>query len=120
MKIAVTAQGKTLESPVDPRFGRAQYFIVVETESGDFELLDNEQNVNAPQGAGIQAAKTVADTKAEVLITGHCGPKAFRALSAAGIKVVVGADGTVSEALEKLKSGELKPAEDADVAGHWA
>lgn len=119
MKVAITSQGKDLESQVDPRFGRAQAFIVVETDSGDLEVVDNEQNLNAPQGAGIQAGKTVAESGAEVVITGHCGPNAFRTLSAAGIKVVVGARGTVGEVLEKFKSGELKPAEDADVQGHW-
>ena len=120
MKVAITAQGKTLESPVDPRFGRAQCFILIDTDSGGFEVVDNQQNVNASQGAGIQAAKTIADRKAEVLVTGHCGPKAFRTLLSAGIKVVVGAGGTGTEALEKFKSGELKPAEGADVEGHWA
>lgn len=119
MKVAVTAQGNTLDSPVDPRFGRAQYFIVVETDSGEFEVVDNEQNLNAPQGAGIQAGRTVAEHKAEVLITGHCGPNAFRTLSAAKVKVVVGAEGTVKEALDKFKNGELKSAEGADVDGHW-
>jgi predicted Fe-Mo cluster-binding NifX family protein len=119
VKVAVTAQGKTLESPVDPRFGRAQYFIVVETDSGEFEVVDNQQNLNAPQGAGIQAGSIVAERNAEVLITGHCGPNAFRTLSAAGVKVVVGAEGTVAETLEKFKNGELKPAEGADVEGHW-
>jgi predicted Fe-Mo cluster-binding NifX family protein len=119
MKVAVTAQGKDLDSPVDPRFGRAQYFIVVETEGGELEVLDNEQNLNAPQGAGIQAGITIAESGAQVLITGHCGPKAFRTLSAAGVKVVVGAEGTVGEALEKFKAGELKAADGADVEGHW-
>ncbi len=119
MKVAVTAQGKTLESSVDPRFGRAQCFIIVDTETDDFEVVDNKQNLNAAQGAGIQAGRTVAEHKAEVLITGHCGPNAFRTLSSAGIKVAVGAEGTVAEALEKFKSGELKAAEGADVEGHW-
>jgi predicted Fe-Mo cluster-binding NifX family protein len=119
VKIAVTAQGQTLESPVDPRFGRAKYFIVVETDSGDFEVVDNEQNLNAQQGAGIQAARTVAEKGAETVITGHCGPNAFRTLSAGGIKVVVGAEGTVTESLEKFKTGDLQAADDADVQGHW-
>ena len=119
MKVAVTAQGKTLDSPMDPRFGRAQCFIVVDTDSGDFEVADNQQNLNAAQGAGIQAGKTVADSGAEVLLTGHCGPNAYRTLSAAGVKVVVGAEGSVKEALEKFKNGELKPSEGADVEGHW-
>ncbi len=119
MKVAVTAQGKSLESLVDPRFGRAQFFIVVETDCGEFEVVDNQQNLNAAQGAGIQAGRTVAESGAQVLITGHCGPKAFRTLSAAQVKVVVGAEGTVSEALEKFEKGDLETAEGANVEGHW-
>ncbi len=119
MKIAVTSQGRTLNDGVDPRFGRTQTFLVVDTDSGEFEAVDNKQNLDAAQGAGIQAARLVGEHGAEAVITGHCGPKAFRTLAAAGIKVVVGAEGTVAEALEKFKAGDLKPADDADVEGHW-
>ena len=119
MKVAITSQGAELSSAVDPRFGRAKYFIIADTESGGFKTVNNAQNLNAAQGAGIQAAQNVSAKGAEVLITGHCGPNAFRTLSAAGIKVVVGAEGTVAEALEKFKAGELKESEGADVEGHW-
>ena len=119
MKAAVTSRGRTLGDEVDPRFGRAQVFLVVDTETGEFEAVDNKQNLEAAQGAGIQAARLVAERGADVVITGHCGPKAFRTLSAAGIKVVGGAEGTVAEELEKFKAGDLKPAGDADVEGHW-
>ena len=120
MKIAITAQGQDLQSLVDPRFGRAQWFIIADLETGRFEAVNNEQNLNAVQGAGIQAAENLARHGASHLITGHCGPKAFRALTAAGIKIVVGAKGTVAEALEKFKRGELNTAEGPDVEGHWA
>jgi predicted Fe-Mo cluster-binding NifX family protein len=120
MKIAVTSTGKTLESPVDPRFGRAAYFVLVDTDTGAFEAHDNAQNLNAAQGAGIQSAQTVSRLGAGAVITGHCGPKAFRTLRAAGIQVVVGAEGTVAQAVEAFKSGKLKPAESSDVEGHWA
>lgn len=119
MKVVVTSQGETLESKVDPRFGRAKNFIIVDTESGDFECVDNAQNLNAAQGAGIQAAQNVANTDAEALVTGNCGPKAFKVLEASKIKVYVGADGTVAEAIEKFKNGELNEAENANVEGHW-
>ncbi len=119
MKIAVSAQGETLESVVDPRFGRAPHFVIVDAESGAFEAVNNAQNVNAMQGAGIQAAETIANSGAEVILTGHCGPNAFRTLNAADIKVCVGAEGTVAQAVEAFKSGALKPADDADVDGHW-
>jgi predicted Fe-Mo cluster-binding NifX family protein len=120
MKVAVSAVGKTLDSAVDPRFGRAAGFVLVDTETGEHEAIDNAQNLHAMQGAGIQAAQTVSSHKADYVITGHCGPKAFRTLEAAGVKVVIGAEGTVAEAVEKLKSGELMPTQGADVEGHWA
>jgi predicted Fe-Mo cluster-binding NifX family protein len=120
MKIAITAQGQDLQSLVDPRFGRAQWFIIANLETGRFETVSNEQNLNAVQGAGIQAAENVARHGPSYLVTGHCGPKAFRALSEAGIRVIVGAEGTVGEVLERFKRGELKPTEGPDVTGHWA
>jgi predicted Fe-Mo cluster-binding NifX family protein len=119
MKVIVTAQGETMDSQVDPRFGRAKNFIVIDTESGEFRTLDNTQNLNAAQGAGIQSAQNVANESVEALLTGNCGPKAFKVLSAANIKVYVGATGTVAEAIENLKNGELKESTEANVEGHW-
>ena len=120
VKVAVTSRGEALDGPVDPRFGRAAGFIIVDTESGESAFCDNVQNLNAAQGAGIQAAQNVARHDVDCVITGHCGPKAFRTLSAAGIKVIVGVKGTVAEAVEMFKAGELSPAKTADVEGHWA
>ncbi len=111
MRIAVTAREPSLSSIVDERFGRAACFVVVDADTMAFEPLDNEQNVNAAQGAGIQAAALVADKNVDCVITGHCGPNAFRALAEAGIKVVVGAEGTVEETVQRFKKGELKPSE---------
>ena len=119
MKILVTASGETPESPVDPRFGRAAKFIVHDSETGEFLAVDNSQNLNAAQGAGIQAAQTVVDLGADVVLTGHCGPNAFRTLSVAGVQVVVGVEGTVAEAVERFKAGDIQPAEAPDVQGHW-
>jgi predicted Fe-Mo cluster-binding NifX family protein len=119
MKVAVTSEGKDLDSRVDPRFGRAKYFLLVDSETGAFEAMDNRQNLNAVQGAGIQSAENVSRSGATVLLTGHCGPKAFLALKTAGIKVYTGLGGTVSEALGKFKEGGLKEAAGADVQGHW-
>ena len=82
-------------------------------------LLKYDQNLNLPQGAGIQAAQHLVNNEVEGVITGHCGPKAFRVLSAAGIAVYNCDAQTVSEAIEQFKSGVLKPAESADVEGHW-
>jgi predicted Fe-Mo cluster-binding NifX family protein len=120
MKIAISAEGPDLQSLVAPRFGRAQWFIIADLETGELKAISNEQNRSAAQGAGIQAAENVARHVPSYLITGHCGPKAFRALTAAGIRVVVGAEGSVRDVLEKFKRGELKPAEGPDVTGHWA
>lgn len=119
MRIAVTSRGDGLSSEVDPRFGRAAKFVVVDTETDAVEVVDNTQNVNAAQGAGIQAGQNVAGLKVDVVLTGHCGPNAFRTLGAAGIKVVTGASGTVAQAVEDFKAGKLEAAGDADVDGHW-
>lgn len=119
MKIAITAQGAEPTSPVDPRFGRAAGFLVYDTESGEYSAHDNAQNLNAAQGAGIQAAETVSRLGVQAVITGHCGPKAFRALSAGGISVYAGVECSVEEAVARFQRGELTVAGDADVSSHW-
>jgi predicted Fe-Mo cluster-binding NifX family protein len=120
MKVAVSSQGADLQSPLDPRFGRARYFVVVDTGTGAFSAADNTVNLNAAQGAGIQAGKRVAELGVEGLITGHVGPKAFSTLQAAGVKIYPGASGTVAEGVEQFKAGKLQEASAADVERHWA
>ncbi|MGA1844983.1 MAG: NifB/NifX family molybdenum-iron cluster-binding protein [bacterium] len=119
MKIAFSTSGETLDAPVDTRFGRAPKFLVYDMETNTFQVIDNHQNMNAMQGAGIQAAQTIARLGVDGLVTGHCGPKAFRVLSAAGITIYNTDAPTIAAALEALRSGTLKPSESADVAGHW-
>lgn len=119
MKIAVTAKDSTLASEVDPHFGRARKFIVVDSETGQFEVRDNMQNLNAAQGAGIQAAQTVAGLGADILVTGNVGPKAFRALSAAGIRIFLAKSGTVAEAVANCSASRLPEATSANVESHW-
>lgn len=119
MNIAITSKGQTLESEIDPRFGRAATFIIYDTETGEFAAMDNAQNLNASQGAGIQAAQNVINTGSKVLLTGHCGPKAFRTLAAGEVDIYANVEGTVKEAIEKFKAGELELAKTADVEGHW-
>ena len=119
MKIAVTSQGSDLNSQVDPRFGRAKNFIVVDTDTEEFSVHDNSQNLNAAQGAGIQAGRTVAELGVEAVLTGNVGPKAFTTLQATNVKVYPEASGTVKEAVRKFKAGELQPAGRANVEGHW-
>lgn len=118
MKIAITTSGKDLDAPVDPRFGRARSFILYDTDSGQWSALDNAQNLNAAQGAGVQAATTVVNAGAEAVLTGNCGPKAFRALSAGKVKVYTAVSGTVREAVEKLMSGTLQAVAQASVDAH--
>ena len=119
MKIAITAVNNDINSPIDPRFGRAQYIVILDETGTLLEAVDNSQNLNAMKGAGIQAAKILADRKVEVLMTGHCGPNAFTTLKAAGIKVVVEQSGTVPEALARLQRNEVTFAELPDVEAHW-
>ncbi|MFZ1947698.1 MAG: NifB/NifX family molybdenum-iron cluster-binding protein [bacterium] len=120
MKIAFSTSGSTLDAPLDNRFGRARGFLIYDLESGDVEIIDNTQSLNSPSGAGIQAAEAIVRSGATGLVTGHCGPKAFRVLSAAGVVVYNTDAETVAEALKRYKSGSLKPADTADVEGHWA
>jgi len=119
MKIAITSKGTDLDSEVDPRFGRAAYIIVVDTDTLEFEAVDNAANVNALKGAGIQAAGAVSDKGAGVLLTGHCGPNAFRTLEAAKIKVANDVSGTIRDAVNAFKDGKLTFADGANVDGHW-
>lgn len=119
MKVAVTSQGETPESEVDPRFGRARYFLVFDTETEDCEAHDNSQNLGAAQGAGIQAARNVAGLKVQAVVTGNVGPKAFSTLQAGGIKVYTQAEGSAKDAFQRFKAGELQCVEGPNVAGHW-
>ncbi len=120
MKIMITATGPDLDSPVDPRFGRGAYFVLVDTETRDHLAVSNADGQDAGQGAGVQAAQKVAAAEAEALLTGHCGPKAHQVLSAAGIKVYNNISGTVNDAVESFLSGQLTAANGPDVEGHWA
>jgi len=119
MKIALTTSGNDLNAPLDSRFGRAPKFIIYDLEANTFEMVDNEQNLNAAQGAGIQSAQNIARLGVKALITGHCGPKAFKVLKAAGIKIYNSSAATVSEALDQYRSNKLSESSSSDVEGHW-
>lgn len=119
MKIAFTTTGNDLTAQLDSRFGRASKFLVYDLQSDSFEVFDNTQNLNAAQGAGIQSAETIVRAGAKCLITGHCGPKAFRVLNAAGIIVYNTDLPTVGVALEQFRAGKLHASQSADVEGHW-
>lgn len=120
MKIALTTTGDTLGAPFNSTFGRAPKFLIYDLDSRSFEVIDNQQNLNAAQGAGVQSAQTIAKSGAQCLISGHCGPKAFRVLSAAGVRVYYSTAATVSEALAQFAANALSVAQSADVDGHHA
>lgn len=119
MIVAVTSQGRDLDGEVDPRFGRAKHFLLVDSETMRFQVVDNQQSLDLPQGAGIQAAMNVIILEPEVVLTGNCGPKAFKTLQAAGIKVVVRTKGKIKDAIQAYLRGELEHATQANVEGHW-
>jgi predicted Fe-Mo cluster-binding NifX family protein len=106
LKVAVSATGGSLDAAVDPRFGRCPYFVIVDTETMRSEAVQNT-SMYAPSGAGIQAAQTVASKGVRAVLTGSVGPNAYQALSAAGVKIMTGVAGTVREAVESYKKGEL-------------
>jgi predicted Fe-Mo cluster-binding NifX family protein len=118
MKIAVTSSGPNLDAEVDPRFGRCQYFLIVELNDLSFEAIENS-SIAAAGGAGIQSAQFMAEKEIKAVITGNCGPNAYQTLSAAGIEVIVGAAGIIRDVLEMYRRGELAPAKDASVSSHF-
>lgn len=107
MKICITAVGGSLDSAADPRFGRCQYFVIVDSDTMEFEAIENSA-ISASGGAGIQAAQSIANKGIEVLITGSVGPNAFPILTASDIKVVSVVKGSVADAIEQYKNGELQ------------
>ena len=119
MKIAITTAENNLDAPVELRFGRATAFLIYDTETKATEIIDNKQNLNAAQGAGIQAAQFVINSGAEVLISGHCGPKAYKVLSKGNVKIYAVEAQTVASAIQKLEQGELAGLAGADVEEHW-
>lgn len=114
-KVAVTSEGPTLDHKVDPRFGRAGGFTIVDIDTMEVEYVENGNSQAMAQGAGIQAAENVANAGAQVLLSGYVGPKAFDALKAIGIQVGQDVDGmTVGEAIQKYKNGEVNMADSAN------
>jgi predicted Fe-Mo cluster-binding NifX family protein len=119
MKLAITTQGSEVNALVDLRFGRARFFRIVDTETGQQTTVDNAEGVNAVQGAGTHAAQTLARLGVQVVLTGHVGPKALSALQAAKIQVYSVSGGTAEQAVQDYLAGRLRALAQADVRGHW-
>ncbi|MBE0479570.1 MAG: NifB/NifX family molybdenum-iron cluster-binding protein [Dehalococcoidia bacterium] len=117
MRIAVSAEGPGLDSPVDPRFGRCRCLILVDPDTGEFEAVENTGQA-ATGGAGIATAQLVAGKEVVAVLTGNCGPNAYRTLQAAGIEVITGVSGTVREAIEKYRTGGLQASSGPSVQAH--
>jgi predicted Fe-Mo cluster-binding NifX family protein len=118
MKIAISAAGPDLDAEVDPRFGRCQYFIIVDPQSMEFEALQNSSATGA-SGVGISTAQMIANKGAQVVLTGNCGPNAYQTLSAAGLQVIAGATGRIRDAVEAYKAGRLQPNAQPSVGAHY-
>jgi predicted Fe-Mo cluster-binding NifX family protein len=120
-KIAISSEGPDLDTRVDPRFGRAAGFVIIDPDTMAFDYVDNGASQVMAQGAGIQAAEIVAAAGARVLLTGYVGPKAFKALTAAGIRIGQNVDNlTVRQALERFQAGDVPMAEAPNSVGHPA
>jgi len=117
--LAISSQGPTLESMVDPRFARAPYFIIYDTEKEEFEAINNSENANAMHGAGVQASQELMSHKPDIAISGNFGPRAFQVLNSSGVRTALWAEGKVSEAIELAKSNQLEFTQNANVRGHW-
>jgi predicted Fe-Mo cluster-binding NifX family protein len=118
MKIAITATGPALDAEIDPRFGRCQYFVIVDPETMQFETIENSSGM-ASGGAGISTAQMITSKGVEAVITGNCGPNAYQVLSAAGIKVITGIAGKVQVAIHGYKSGTLEASSQPNVTAHF-
>ena len=117
-KIAVSSTGDNLEAQVDPRFGRCAYFIFVDTDTMEYEAVQNP-NVSAASGAGIQTAQLVGNKGVEAVLTGNVGPNAFQTLQAAGVNVIAGVAGMVKDAVQMYKDGKAQTTGGPNVASHF-
>ncbi len=113
MEIAVASTGTVMASELDPRFGRARYFLIVDTDTDELLVVDNKEGVEASGGAGVRSAGIVADHGVEWVITGNVGPKALQGLESAGIRVAVSEPMEVSRVLQSFKKGDLKELKDS-------
>jgi len=119
MRIALTADGTEKTSPVDTRFGRAKWIIVLDTDTGQLEVYDNEVNLTLPQGVGIQTGQNIVNLDVDAIITGNVGPNVYKTLAVTDIRVFLSFGETVEEAVAAFERGELQEVEQANVEVHW-
>ena len=117
MRIAITATRPALDAEINPRFGRCQYFVIVDPETMQFEAVENSSAMGGG-GVGVSTAQMIAGKGVAAVLTGNCGPNAYEALSAAGIKVITGVAGKVQDAIEGYKSGKLQASSQPNVNAH--
>jgi predicted Fe-Mo cluster-binding NifX family protein/ferredoxin len=118
MKIAVTSTGPTLDDSVEARFGRCAYFLIIDTETLQYEPMDNP-NIALGGGAGIQSAQLMSEKGVTAVLTGNCGPNAFNVFGQAGIQVIVGVSGPVHDAVEQFKAAAFTSASGPSVSSHF-
>ena len=116
MKVAIAASGNSLDASFAPRFGRSAYFVIVDTDTEEWEAISNP-GMGAGGGAGVQAAQVIANSGAEAAIGPSFGPNAFNALDAAGIKMYSARGGSVREVLAQYKAGRLPEVHSAQSEG---
>ena len=109
MKVLLAADGELMNSTMSECLARARHLILFDIESGEYQVWDNTKNMGAESGTDIQCADLASRLRADYVIAGHCGEKAFQRLQGYSIQVILGVDGTVAEALEKFKTGKLPP-----------
>jgi predicted Fe-Mo cluster-binding NifX family protein len=107
MKVAITALGKDLHAHVDPHFGRAKNFIIIDPDTLEFKAISND-NMDAAHGAGIQSGQLMSTENVEVVITGQVGPNAYQTLTAGNIKIYQAGNITVKQAIDNFKKGDLQ------------
>ena len=118
MNVAITATEPSLDANVDPRFGRCPYFLIVDTDTLNFEAVENS-NVMLGGGAGVQSAQLMAEKGVQFVLTGNCGPNAYQTLSAVGISVIIGCSGTAADVVERFKAGQLDATGQPNVASKF-
>jgi len=119
MEIAISAMGRNLDAQVDPNFGRCQYFSIVDSDTLEFESIENP-NIGHMSRAGTQSGHMMVDRGIQIVLTGNIGPNAFQTLSAAGIQVIAGVNGTVREAIHQFNSYQLRPISRANVPEYFS